>query len=104
MKILVIGGTRYFGIHMVNKLLEQGHEVTIATRGKTPDSYGDKVERITIQRTNEESMREALQGKHFDVVIDKIAYCLMIYGMLWTMLIATNTYICLVHQFIIQNI
>lgn len=72
MKILVIGGTRYFGIHMVNKLLEQGHEVTIATRGKTPDSYGDKVERITIQRTNEESMREALQGKHFDVVIDKI--------------------------------
>lgn len=22
MKILVIGGTRYFGIHMVNKLLE----------------------------------------------------------------------------------
>ena len=75
MRILVIGGTRYFGIHMVNKLLEQGHEVTIATRGKTPDSYGDKVERITIQRTNEESMREALQGKHFDVVIDKIAYC-----------------------------
>ena len=75
MRILVIGGTRYFGIHMVNKLLEQGHAVTIATRGKTPDSYGDKVERITIQRTNEESMREALQGKHFDVVIDKIAYC-----------------------------
>ena len=54
---------------------EELHEVTIATRGKTPDSYGDKVERITIQRTNEESMREALQGKHFDVVIDKIAYC-----------------------------
>ncbi len=38
MKILVIGGTRYFGIHMVNKLLERGHKVTIATRGKTPDS------------------------------------------------------------------
>ena len=75
MRILVIGGTRYFGIHMVNKLLEQGHKVTIATRGKTPDLYGSKVERITIQRTNEESMREALQGKHFDVVIDKIAYC-----------------------------
>ena len=38
MKILVIGGTRYIGIHMVNKLLEQGHEVTIATRGKTPEN------------------------------------------------------------------
>lgn len=75
MNILVIGGTRYFGIHMVNKLLEQGHNITIATRGKTPDSYGDRVKHIIIERTNEESMRKALQGKHFDVVIDKIAYC-----------------------------
>jgi len=75
MNILVIGGTRYFGIHMVNKLLEQGHNITIATRGKTPDSYGDRVKHIVIERTNEESMRKALQGKHFDVVIDKIAYC-----------------------------
>ncbi len=75
MKILVIGGTRYFGIHMVNKLLEQGYDVTIATRGKTQDSYGNKVERIILQRTNPESMKEALSGTHFDVVIDKIAYC-----------------------------
>ena len=67
MKILVIGGTRYFGIHMVNKLLEQGHEVTIATRGKTPDSYGDKVERITIQRTNEESMYCTSGKKHAEI-------------------------------------
>lgn len=67
MKILVIGGTRYFGIHMVNKLLEQGHEVTIATRGKTPDSYGDKVERITIQRTNEESMYRTSGKKHVKI-------------------------------------
>lgn len=75
MNILVIGGTRYFGIHMVNKLLEQGYNITIATRGKTPDLYGDRVKHIVIERTNEESMRKALQGKHFDVVIDKIAYC-----------------------------
>lgn len=75
MEILVIGGTRYFGIHMVNKLLEQGYKVTIATRGKTQDNYRDKVERIILQRTNQESVREALIGKHFDVVIDKIAYC-----------------------------
>ena len=34
MNRLVRGGTRYFGIHMVNKLLEQGHDITIATRGK----------------------------------------------------------------------
>ena len=75
MKILVIGGTRFFGIHMVNELLAKGHDVTIATRGKVSDEYGDKVKRITIERTNEMSMKNALRGRHYDVVIDKIAYC-----------------------------
>lgn len=75
MKILVIGGTRYFGIHMVNELLSKGHDVTIATRGKALDSFGDRVNRIFMERTKEESVREALSGTHYDVVIDKIAYC-----------------------------
>ena len=75
MKILVIGGTRFFGIHTVNELIENGHDVTIATRGKTSDEYGDKVKRIIFERTNETSVREALTGTHWDVVIDKIAYC-----------------------------
>lgn len=35
MKILVIGGTRFFGIHMVNALLQRGYDITIATRGLT---------------------------------------------------------------------
>ena len=75
MKILVIGGTRFFGIHMVRALLEKGHDVTIATRGLTPDDFGDKVKRIIFQRTDEQSVKEALYGTHYDVVIDKIAYC-----------------------------
>ena len=73
--ILVIGGTRFFGIHMVNELLTAGYDVTIATRGKASDSFGDKVKRIFLERTKEESVREALSGTHYDVVIDKIAYC-----------------------------
>ena len=56
MNILVIGWTIYIGTNIVNKLFKQECEVTIETRDKTPDLYGDKVERITIQRTNEESM------------------------------------------------
>ena len=44
MNILVIGGTRFFSIHMVNELLTAGHDVTIATRGKASDSFGDKVD------------------------------------------------------------
>jgi nucleoside-diphosphate-sugar epimerase len=74
MNILVIGGTRYFGIPMVNDLLKHGHKVTIATRGNVKDSFDDNVSRITLERTNPESMGMALKGKKFDVVIDKIAY------------------------------
>ena len=75
MEILVLGGTRFFGIHMVNELLAQGHDVTIATRGKASDEYGDRVKRIIVERTNGESMKNAFTGRHYDVVIDKIAYC-----------------------------
>ncbi len=75
MKILVIGGTRFFGIPMIDELIKKGHEITIATRGMAKDPFGDQVKRIIIERTNEESIKNALQGVHYDVVIDKIAYC-----------------------------
>lgn len=75
MRILVIGGTRFFGIHMVEELLAEGHDVTIATRGKAHDEYGDRVKRIVMERTSEESVKNALRGSYYDVVIDKIAYC-----------------------------
>lgn len=74
MNILVVGGTRFFGIHMVNKFIEEGHQVTIATRGRKKDSFGNQVERIQIDRFDEGSVKEALQGKQFDVVCDNIAY------------------------------
>lgn len=75
MKILVIGGTRFFGIHTVNQLLRDGHDVTIATRGRTGDDFGDKIKRLTFDRYDEASIRQVLGGKYFDLVIDKIAYC-----------------------------
>ena len=75
MKILVLGGTRFFGIPMVEELIQQGHEVTIATRQTSKDNLGDAVQRIQIERTDPIQMEQALKGKHFDVVYDKIAYC-----------------------------
>lgn len=75
MKILVLGGTRYFGISMVWELIKQGHDVTIATRQLAKDNYGDAVKRIQIERTDPKSIEQALKGKYFDVVYDKIAYC-----------------------------
>ena len=75
MKVLVLGGTRFFGVHMVNDLIEKGHEVTIATRGQTPDDFGDSVMRIRLDRTDEDSIKAVISDTHYDVIIDKIAYC-----------------------------
>ena len=75
LKILIIGGTRFFGIHMVNELVAKGHDITIATRGRAADKFGNKVKRIILDRTDETSMKNALRNRHYDVVIDKIAYC-----------------------------
>ena len=74
MKILIIGGTRFFGIPMVKKLIRDGHDITIATRGITKDDFGDRVNRIILNIYDENSVRTALNGKKFDVVVDKMAY------------------------------
>jgi nucleoside-diphosphate-sugar epimerase len=74
MKILVIGGTRFFGIHMVRALIARDHDITIATRGNSSDSFGDSVKRIVFDRSDENSCVKAFSGNSYDVVIDKIAY------------------------------
>lgn len=75
MNVLVIGGTRFFGVHLVQALLEKGHEVTIATRGNMEDPFGSLVRRIRVDRTNMEQMRGAFADKSYDAVCDDVAYC-----------------------------
>jgi nucleoside-diphosphate-sugar epimerase len=73
--ILVIGGTRYFGVLLVQTLLDAGHQVTLATRGRTPDPFGDKVRRIVLDRRDAHQMRDAfLTGPCYDVVFDQMCY------------------------------
>lgn len=74
MNILMLGGTRFFGKYTVSELLDKGHEVTIATRGLSKDSFADKVQRIKYDRTDRESVKNILSDKYYDVIIDKIAY------------------------------
>ena len=73
-EILVIGGTRYFGIHLVETLLVAGHRVTIATRGRTPDPFGTWVRRIAVDRSDATAMQAALGGARFDLVYDQMCY------------------------------
>lgn len=74
-KILVLGGTRFFGVHMVRALVTAGHEVTVATRGNHPDPFGDSVCRLSLDRTDPGDVRAKLGGRQFDAVCDNIAYC-----------------------------
>jgi nucleoside-diphosphate-sugar epimerase len=72
--ILVIGGTRYFGKLLVQRLVRAGHRVTIATRGYAPDPFGSRIERIRVDRRNETAMRAAFAGKRYDLVFDQMCY------------------------------
>ncbi len=75
MNILVIGGTGFFGIPMIEKLVADGHDVTIATRGKSKNLFKDSTKQIILDRTDFNSVKSALFGREYDVIIDKIAFC-----------------------------
>ncbi|MBT2691015.1 NAD-dependent epimerase/dehydratase family protein [Bacillus sp. ISL-47] len=72
--ILVLGGTQFFGKRLVEKLLRKEKNVTIATRGLTKDSFGDSVERLTIDRGNKESQLDAFSGRKWDLVYDQSCF------------------------------
>lgn len=74
MKCLVIGGTRYFGKHLVHDLRKAGHDVTILTRGQTADEFGSEIEHLTGDRDDASSLTTCLAERSWDVVYDQIGY------------------------------
>ncbi|TPV38806.1 NAD-dependent epimerase/dehydratase family protein [Bacillus dicomae] len=73
-KVLVLGGTRFFGKHLVEALLQEGYDVTIATRGITEDPFGSAVKRLTVDREDEQQLANCLEGKSYDIVYDNLCY------------------------------
>lgn len=72
--VLVLGGTSFFGKKLVQLLLDKEIEVTIATRGKSNDQFGDKVKRLIIERENKESLQRELNDNKWDVCFDQTCY------------------------------
>jgi len=71
MKILILGGTRFLGRHLVDAALARNHEVTLFNRGKTnPDLYPE-IETMIGDRDGGVS---GFAGRHWDVVIDTCGY------------------------------
>lgn len=74
-KILVLGGTRFFGKKLVSRLIQQpGCAVTVLTRGNTADGFGGTVTRLRADRSNPGQLEEALGDSSWDVVYDNICY------------------------------
>ena len=67
MNILVLGGTKFVGLHIVKEALSRGHEVTLFNRGQTnPDIFPD-AETIIGDRRGD---LDVLKGRRWDAVID----------------------------------
>ncbi|WP_230126434.1 NAD-dependent epimerase/dehydratase family protein [Bacillus sp. CECT 9360] len=74
MKVLVLGGTRFFGKRLVELLIEKGADVTIGTRGKTADPFGIRVKRLELDRFNPDSLKATAGSDEWDIVYDQIGY------------------------------
>ena len=74
MRVLVTGGNRYIGLHLVFELARRGHEVTIANSHEAPMPEGAR--RIHVDRTQPGALLEALlpHRDEFDAVFDNTAY------------------------------
>ena len=68
MRILVMGGTRFIGVYLTQRLVREGHEVVLFNRGKKPSPVsGLKV--ITGDRTIAADLNQ-LAGESFDAIFD----------------------------------
>ena len=71
MNILIIGGTRFVGRHLVEAALARGHQVTLFNRGKTNSGVFSEIETIHGDR---ETDVDVLAGGKWDAVIDTCGY------------------------------
>ncbi|HET6595881.1 MAG TPA: NAD-dependent epimerase/dehydratase family protein [Anaerolineales bacterium] len=71
MRILIIGGTRFLGRHLVESALERSHEVILFNRGRSNPGLFPQLETILGDR---EQDVDKLQGRIWDAVIDVAGY------------------------------
>ncbi|RUS26147.1 hypothetical protein BC938DRAFT_471174, partial [Jimgerdemannia flammicorona] len=75
MKILFIGGTRFYGKHMVEIAVANGHEVAVLSRFQTPvpqsEALFSKVE--ILKGDGIDDLPRLVQGRAWDAVIDVCA-------------------------------
>lgn len=71
MNILILGGTRFLGRHLVEVCEKRGHTVTLFNRGKSGNTVFPNVETIVGDRLKDTDL---LKGRTWDCVIDTCGY------------------------------
>ena len=71
MRLLVLGGTKFLGRHLVEQALARGHEVTTFTRGRTNPGLFDRVEEL---RGDRDGGLDALAPGRWDACVDTSGY------------------------------
>lgn len=70
MRVLIMGGTEFISLHLVQSLLRRSHHVTVFNRGRRPERLPAGVESIVGDRKDHAGLRERLRGRRFDGVYD----------------------------------
>jgi len=71
MDLLVLGGTRFVGRHLVTAALDRGHRVTLFNRGKSGPRLFPGVENL---RGDRDGGLSTLRDQHWDAVVDTCGY------------------------------
>ena len=71
MKLLILGGTKFLGRHLVEAALARGHEVTLFNRGQLNPELFPEVEKL---RGDRDGGLDALKGRRWEAVVDTSGY------------------------------
>lgn len=74
MRVLVLGGTRFIGRHIVETLVAAGDSVSVFTRGTSPDVLPASVERLHGDRSHGASGLTSLGDRTWDACVDVSGY------------------------------
>lgn len=72
-KVLVLGGTQFFGRELVNLFLKNNYLVTVFSRGNTALDFDGEVNHFKGDRKSSADLNKVLESQ-FDIIIDQIGY------------------------------
>lgn len=69
MKILITGGTAFVSKAVAMHFVRQGYDVTVLNRNNHP-----QIEGVSLIEADRHDLKDKLEGKHFDAILDITAY------------------------------